>query len=48
MESNRDNLFNGLKGTNIVGGKLLGKVCGKLQMISQHQAYESTEKVASQ
>ena len=34
MKSDRINLFNDLKRTNIVGGKLLREVCGKLQMIS--------------
>ena len=34
MKSNRINLVNDLKRTNIVGGKLLREVCGKLQMIS--------------
>ena len=33
-KSNRINLINDLKKTNILGGKLPRKVCGKLQMIS--------------
>ena len=33
-KSNRINLVNDLKRTNIAGGKLLREVCGKLQMIS--------------
>ena len=34
MKSNRINLVNDLKKTNIVGGKLLREIFGKLQMIS--------------
>ena len=33
-KSNRINLFNNLKSTNIVGGKLPREVCRKLQMVS--------------
>ena len=34
MESNKINLFNDLKRTDIVGGKLVGEVSVKFQMIS--------------